>query len=387
MDTECNRLYDYLKERIIGQDRAVKSVSDAFLVSKTIKIHRDTPQGVFLFLGPTGCGKTQTAKYLAEFLYGDENSLHIFNMSEFQTKESIGEFRGNKEDTKGRIGHLRDKHQEGIILFDEMEKAHPEFHDLFLQMFGEGAQISTYDGTNYSFKNFFFISTSNIGSSRIIYSRDNSNFRTIEQAVKQAFEANFRKEYVGRYKHQIVFDCLRLPAQRKIAEINLDEYVNKVSMLNDMDLYVDKTVLQAVLKNGIDRRFGARPLKNFIEKNVGLAIAKRLSAEDVKYGILTVQDGRIEFFTDKTGIVGTILRILEDDFVNLKLDMSLIKFFAGIEINNIRDVIHVVRDSLEQYCHRPGKLIYCENTGTIKRINIETSEEDFRSIFSFFKND
>lgn len=252
---KLRELPEFLKERIKGQNRAMNVVAEVVQQAELGFVSKGEPKSNLIFFGPTGVGKTETCLCLSEFLYNDRNSMIRFDMSEFMNQDSATTF-------INRMQVFTEDKQEngGIILFDEMEKAHPRILDFFLQILS-AARITFQNHKTANLENFYVFFTSNLGSELIAdIKSEKFPFSAIEKAVLRRAENELRPEFFGRIKHKIVFNKLSPQIQREIAKLYLDKEINKWNLNG----YTDDT-LEQMIRKGIHVRYGARPLKNTIE--------------------------------------------------------------------------------------------------------------------------
>ena len=230
------------------------------------------PRGSFLLLGPTGVGKTETVVVLTRQIFGAEK-LFRFDMSEFQTQESLGLLLGAKLGETGYLGAMRERAAEGSLLFDEAEKAHPRVLDIMLQLL-DAARITVATGQTLDFSGFYIWLTSNIGSAELM-SLQHSNEATLERHVLSRAQQALRPEIFARINEKLVFNRLSYEHQLEIAEKFL---VREVEFLKSRGhkLELDKTVLPFLVRKGFHPKLGARPMRDATEKLVGDAVAVAL---------------------------------------------------------------------------------------------------------------
>jgi len=228
--------------------------------------------GSFLFLGPTGVGKTEMALRFSEYLFGPD-SVARFDMSEYQTQESLAVLLGGKLGERGTLGLALDRKNRGTLLFDEIEKAHPRIMDIFLQIL-DAARITLADGTTLDLSGLYVVFTSNIASAELVDLRY-SSYTTMERHVLSQAQRTLRPELFARITEKLVFNRLDYEVQLQIADLHLDR---ELSFLADRgrQLERDNDVLGFLVLKGFHPRLGARPMRDAVEKYVGDAVATDL---------------------------------------------------------------------------------------------------------------
>ena len=275
-------LDEILKKRIVGQDNAIRAISSVIKRSRTGINDPNKPIGSFLFLGPTGVGKTEIAKALSNYLFKDEKELITFDMSEYTEKHSISKLIGAPPgyigfEESGRLTKAVKDRPFKVILFDEIEKANPEIFNLFLQLLDEG-RIVDGQGNSVDFKNTIIILTSNIGS-EIILDNDYTKERDIK--ILEMVKNSFKPEFLNRLDEIIVFNKLEKNNLKSIIENQLALLKNRLTNKNIKILF-DLEVVDLLTKKGYSREYGARPLKRLIEKEIGDIIADALINNQIK---------------------------------------------------------------------------------------------------------
>ncbi len=270
---KLSSLESVLSERIIGQEHVIPRIAEVIRQGELGLTSKNEPRGCFFFLGPTGVGKTETAKTFARHLYG-ENHFFTLDMSEFKYPDSIIHLIGDHTGKVGRLGKILEIASEGIILFDEIEKAHPDIRDLFLQMYDE-ARITVGDGKVYSLSKFYLVITSNIGSRKIIHGR-HTPFTTIENYVIREVSREFRPELIRRFRHIIVFDKLSLENQTEICRLVLEEEIKRLHQEHGFRISYEPDLLPFLLEQGYDEIYGARNLRNIIQFMIRKTISDQL---------------------------------------------------------------------------------------------------------------
>ncbi len=294
-------LEDTLHQRVIGQDEAVTRVAEAILRSRAGIQDPNRPLGSFLFLGPTGVGKTELAKALAQALFDDEKNMVRIDMSEYMEKFSVSRLIGAPPgyvgyDEGGQLTEAVRRKPYSVVLFDEVEKAHPDVFNVLLQVLDDG-RITDSQGRTVDFKNTILIMTSNLGSEYILNGIEGGELtESARTAVDHLLKTHFRPEFLNRIDEIVTYKPLTKNEISRIVTLMLNG-LNK--RLADKSLRVTLTdkAMDAVIDQGFDPTFGARPLKRYLQSKVETLIAKRIIAADVKPGdTLTVDvdgDGRL----------------------------------------------------------------------------------------------
>jgi ATP-dependent Clp protease ATP-binding subunit ClpB len=267
-----------LHERVVGQDEAVRLVADAIRRSRAGLSDPDRPYGSFLFLGPTGVGKTELCKALASFLFDSEDHLIRIDMSEFMEKHSVARLIGAPPGYVGyeEGGHLTEavrRKPYSVILLDEVEKAHPDVFNVLLQVLDDG-RMTDGQGRTVDFKNTVIVMTSNLGS-QMIQQMSGSDYEVVKLAVMGEVKANFRPEFVNRIDEIVVFHALAEEHIRSIAKIQLQYLTGRLAKL-DMGLEVSEAALAKLATAGFDPVYGARPLKRAIQQEIENPLAKEI---------------------------------------------------------------------------------------------------------------
>jgi ATP-dependent Clp protease ATP-binding subunit ClpB len=265
-------LEGYLASKIRGQGHIILRVCSVLERGELGLQPPDKPLGSFLFLGPTGVGKTELTLECSRYLFG-EGSLHRFDMSEFQHLDSVKLFLGDESGMPGRLGKVLESHSRGILLFDEVEKAHRLIWDLFLQML-DAARITLANHRVYDLSGFYVICTSNIGSHQLMRPT-RLPFATLERAVLAELHRHFRPELIGRFDEKIVFRPLTPDTQRDIALIVIEEEIERYRKMG-VELMVDEEIFEMLIRKGINKALGARPMKRIVQKYLGDLVKKRL---------------------------------------------------------------------------------------------------------------
>jgi len=294
------KMEERLHQRVVGQDEAVRLVADAIRRSRAGLSDENRPYGSFLFLGPTGVGKTELCKTLAEFLFDAEDHLIRVDMSEFMEKHSVARLIGAPPGYVGyeEGGYLTEQVRRkpySVILFDEVEKAHPDVFNVLLQVLDDG-RMTDGQGRTVDFKNTVIVMTSNLGS-QMIQGMAGQGYAAVKEAVMGEVKSYFRPEFINRIDEVVVFHALDNAHIAAIAKIQLG-YLHKRLARLEMSLQVTDTALAEVAKAGFDPVFGARPLKRAIQEKIENPLAKsilegRFAAKDTI--VVDVREGQIGF--------------------------------------------------------------------------------------------
>ncbi|MFA7607582.1 MAG: ATP-dependent chaperone ClpB [Rhodocyclaceae bacterium] len=294
------RMEDKLHERVVGQDEAVRLVADAIRRSRAGLSDENRPYGSFLFLGPTGVGKTELCKTLAEFLFDSEEHLIRIDMSEFMEKHSVARLIGAPPGYVGyeEGGYLTEQVRRkpySVILFDEVEKAHPDVFNVLLQVLDDG-RMTDGQGRTVDFKNTVIVMTSNLGS-QMIQQMAGDDYGLIKLAVMAEVKTFFRPEFINRIDEVVVFHSLDEKHIARIAGIQLKYLDTRLARL-EMSMEVSAAALDELATAGFDPVFGARPLKRAIQERIENPLAKailegRFAAKDRIR--VDVEDGRLVF--------------------------------------------------------------------------------------------
>jgi ATP-dependent Clp protease ATP-binding subunit ClpB len=274
------RMEDKLHERVVGQDEAVRLVSDAIRRSRSGLSDPNRPYGSFLFLGPTGVGKTELCKALAGFLFDSEEHLIRIDMSEFMEKHSVSRLIGAPPgyvgyEEGGTLTEAVRRKPYSVILLDEVEKAHPDVFNVLLQVLDDG-RLTDGQGRTVDFKNTVIIMTSNLGS-QMIQSMADQDYQVVKLAVMGEVKAHFRPEFINRIDEVIVFHSLGEAHVRSIANIQLQLLAKRVAAM-DMHLDISDAALAEIANAGFDPVYGARPLKRAIQSEIENPLAKEILA-------------------------------------------------------------------------------------------------------------
>jgi ATP-dependent Clp protease ATP-binding subunit ClpB len=296
---KLSKMESYLKERVIGQDDAIKKVSDAVRRSRTGVSDPNRPIGSFLFLGPTGVGKTELTKALAEFMFNDEKALIKIDMSEYMEKHSISKMIGSPAgyvgyDESGQLTEAVRHRPYSVILFDEVEKAHPEVFNILLQVLDEG-KLTDNKGRVANFKNTIIVMTSNIGSQHIQKMESigftshgaGSEYEQVKEKVNDTLKEFFKPEFLNRLDDILIFDILSKENIEKIVRLQVSDVANRL-LEKDIILNVDDEAVSYIADKSFDPKFGARPIRRYIQTNILNKVASQIIARAFEKG------GRVE---------------------------------------------------------------------------------------------
>ena len=281
---DLNGLESHLLSKIKGQNHVIARVCSVLERGQLGLQPIDKPLGSFLFLGPTGVGKTELTLEFTRYLFGGKE-VYRFDMSEFLHLDNVKLFMGDETGTPGRLGNVLSQHQQGVLLFDEIEKAHRLIWDLFLQML-DAARITLNDHRTYDLSGFYLVCTSNIGSQRLLRPT-RLPFTTLERAVISELYKFFRPELVGRFDEKIVFKPLSPDTQREIGQFAIFEELARFRQ-KGFDVRVSEEAFEFLVRRGIHKAFGARPMKKTVQKFIGDAIAHALKSGAQLSGTLAV---------------------------------------------------------------------------------------------------
>jgi len=296
--SKLTRMEIELKKRIVGQDEAVTKISDTVRRSRAGIADPARPIGSFIFLGPTGVGKTELTKALAEFLFNDEKALIRVDMSEFMEKHSVSKLIGAPPgyvgyDEAGSLTEAVRHRPYAVILFDEIEKAHPEVFNILLQVLDNG-RLTDSKGRVVNFRNTVIIMTSNIGAQHIERmeklgfskdqgNRDRDNYAEAKEKINAALKDYFRPEFLNRIDDIIIFDILSPEAVREIVRIQVGEVTKRLAE-KSVELILSPAALDYLAKEGYNPQYGARPLKRLIQSRILTPVANLLIGQEVAKG-------------------------------------------------------------------------------------------------------
>ncbi|KAA3641688.1 MAG: ATP-dependent chaperone ClpB, partial [Proteobacteria bacterium] len=280
------QMEDAIHQRLIGQDEAVNAVSDAIRRSRAGLSDPKRPTGSFMFLGPTGVGKTELTKALAEFMFDTEDAIIRLDMSEFMEKHSVARLIGAPPgyvgyDQGGYLTEAVRRKPYSLILLDEVEKAHPDVFNILLQVLDDG-RLTDGQGRTVDFKNTIIIMTSNLGSD-VIQQKINDDYEDIKSSVMEIVGHHFRPEFINRVDDIVVFHPLKQEQIRKIAAIQVDRVKQRLAV-KDIVLKVSDDALDFLGRVGFDPVYGARPLKRAIQDELENPLAQKLLAGEINPG-------------------------------------------------------------------------------------------------------
>ncbi|NFG57671.1 ATP-dependent chaperone ClpB [Clostridium botulinum] len=297
------RLEEEMGKRVIGQDEAIESVTNAILRARAGLKDINRPIGSFIFLGPTGVGKTELAKTLARNLFDSEENIIRIDMSEYMEKHSVSRLVGAPPgyvgyDEGGQLTEAVRRNPYSVVLFDEIEKAHDDVFNIFLQILDDG-RLTDNKGKTVDFKNTIIIMTSNIGSNYLL---ENKNENYIEPNIKEdvinQLKLRFKPEFLNRVDDIIMFKPLSENGIKKIINIFLNEVNNRLKDKN-IELEVTDSAKSIMAKEGYDPIYGARPLKRYIQNTLENSLARMIIKGDLIYGSKVIVDGENEEITLK----------------------------------------------------------------------------------------
>jgi len=311
---------DELKKRVLGQDIAISKISDVVRRSRVGISDPNRPIGSFIFLGPTGVGKTELTKTLASFMFNDEKSLIRVDMSEYMERHSVSKLIGSPpgyvgHDESGNLTEAIRHRPYSVILFDEVEKAHPEVFNILLQVLDEG-RLTDAKGRIVNFKNSIIILTSNIGSEYIekmesigfTNNTDKENYKNTKEKVVEKLKEHFRPEFLNRLDETIVFDVLSRDVIRSIVDMKIQ--VIRERLLNkNIGLDISKDALSYLAKEGYDPHYGARPLNRLIQTQILNKVANLIISKGVKKGdivYISLKNNNIEVLMKKKRVRSNI---------------------------------------------------------------------------------
>jgi len=300
------KMEERLSQRVIGQQEAIEAVANAVRRSRSGLQDPNRPIGSFIFLGPTGVGKTETARALAEFLFDDENSMVRIDMSEYMEKHAVARLLGAPPgyvgfEEGGQLSEAVRRRPYSVVLFDEIEKAHQDVFNVLLQVLDDG-RLTDGQGRTVDFKNTIIIMTSNIGSPIIqeyfttgkMSAKDHSE---MERLVRNELRSHFRPEFLNRIDDIIIFHSLDEKHLAQIVDVQLRSLERRLNQ-QQLSLDVERSAKNLIAKEGFDPQFGARPLKRTIQDLLLDPLATKLLLGEFKAGDkikVAAQDGELEF--------------------------------------------------------------------------------------------
>lgn len=292
---------DFLHNRVVGQDEAVVAVSNAVRRSRAGLSDPNRPSGSFLFLGPTGVGKTELTKALANFLFDSDDAMIRIDMSEFMEKHSVSRLVGAPPgyvgyEEGGVLTEAVRRKPYSVVLFDEVEKAHPDVFNILLQVLDDG-RLTDSQGRVVDFKNTVIVMTSNLGSHDVRELGDNPTREEVRAVVMAAVSQHFRPEFINRIDELVVFHSLEKAQIRGIADIQLDRLRARLNE-RDLRLSIDDSAFDQLIEAGFDPVYGARPLKRAIQQQVENTLAQKILAGDFVAGdtiLIKAENGHLLF--------------------------------------------------------------------------------------------
>lgn len=318
---KLNRMEEALKARVVGQDEAVKKIADTIKRSRAGISDPNKPIGSFIFLGPTGVGKTELTKALAEFMFNDDKALIRVDMSEFMEKHSISKLIGSPPgyvgyEEGGGLTEMVRHRPYSIVLFDEIEKAHPEVFNVLLQVLDNG-RLTDSKGRTVNFKNSIIVMTSNIGAQYIDKmekmgfgdrEKESNTYNDVKEKVMEAMKDFFRPEFLNRVDDIVIFDVLPMEAIRGIVKIQVDLVRERLAQ-KEISLELTDEAYEYLAKEGYSPQYGARPLKRVIQNKILNQIASLIISKGIMKGglIMISVKGSELVFDVKKGRRGAII--------------------------------------------------------------------------------
>ena len=297
------KLEQILHERVVGQKEAVEAVSKAVRRGRVGLKDPDRPIGSFLFLGPTGVGKTELSKALAEAVFGKENEIIRVDMSEYMEKHSVSKMIGSPPgyvgyEEGGQLSEKVRRHPYSVILFDEIEKAHPDVFNILLQILEDG-HVTDAQGRKISFKNTIIIMTSNAGAQRIVAPKhlgfgtdesEEADYNKMKDSVMEEVKRIFKPEFINRIDEVLVFHMLTKDDLKEIVKIFLKSLDKRTNAQMHIKLDVSESAIEHIAESGFDKNYGARPIRRAIQTQIEDLLADKLLVDEIKAGDEAVVD-------------------------------------------------------------------------------------------------
>ncbi|QIO08489.1 ATP-dependent chaperone ClpB [Acinetobacter lanii] len=295
------QMESFLHNRVVGQEEAVQAVSNAVRRSRAGLSDPNRPSGSFLFLGPTGVGKTELTKALGNFLFDSDDAIIRIDMSEFMEKHSVSRLVGAPPgyvgyEEGGVLTEAVRRKPYSVVLFDEVEKAHPDVFNILLQVLDDG-RLTDSQGRVIDFKNTVIVMTSNLGSNDVRELGEGASDDQVRAVVMDAVSEHFRPEFINRIDELVIFHSLKKAQIRGIADIQLDRLRERLAD-RDLSLTVDDSAFDQLIDAGFDPVYGARPLKRAIQQQVENSLAQKILAGDFVPGdniLIKAENGQLEF--------------------------------------------------------------------------------------------
>ncbi len=299
--SKLTKLEDSIGRQVIGQDRAVAAVASAIRRSRAGLSDTNRPIGSFLFLGPTGVGKTEVARSLCRELFDDEHAMIRIDMSEYMERHAVARLIGSPPgyvgyDQGGQLTEAVRRRPYSVVLFDEIEKAHPDVFNVLLQVLDDG-RLTDGQGRTIDFSNTIIIMTSNVGS-QMIMDFSGSDLSVLDNKMLEVLRQHFRPEFLNRIDDIVIFDRIHEQAMRAIVDVQLERVARQVKDSRDITLTFDESIRDMLARDGYDPSFGARPLKRLVQKRILDPLALELIDGRIREGMTVVAraaDGRVTF--------------------------------------------------------------------------------------------
>lgn len=299
--SKLTKLEDSIGCQVIGQDRAVAAVASAIRRSRAGLADTNRPIGSFLFLGPTGVGKTEVARSLCRELFDDEHAMIRIDMSEYMERHAVARLIGSPPgyvgyDQGGQLTEAVRRRPYSVVLFDEIEKAHPDVFNVLLQVLDDG-RLTDGQGRTIDFSNTIIIMTSNVGS-QMIMDFTGDDLSVLDNKMLDVLRQHFRPEFLNRIDDIVIFDRIHEQAMRAIVDVQLERVARHVKDSRDITLAFDESVRDMLARDGYDPSFGARPLKRLVQKRILDPLALELIDGRIHEGMAVVAraaDGRVTF--------------------------------------------------------------------------------------------